>query len=213
MEEGKDWTKAEIDEILDEFRPVTVPVNISIEGRQKVLSLNEAERILRAASLISLERCACREKIKGCDGPLDVCVCMDGEAEEAMRERGAWRTTLGDAMNALTRAHEAGLVHLAYETKTTKKIDIICSCCACCCQTLAAITRFGYSRDLIGHSDVIAVRNPELCDGCGVCVERCHFGAWSATGDSVAHDPDMCAGCGVCASFCPQGAIALVGRE
>jgi ferredoxin len=213
MTHKAEWTTAEIDEILDELRPIAVPVNISIEGRQRILSLNEARHILDSAKLISLERCSCREKIGGCDGPLDVCVCADDEAKEAIEKRGAWETDLETAMDALMRAHKAGLVHLAYETRTTGIINIICSCCACCCHSLAAITRFGYDKEIIGHSDVIAVKDDSLCSNCGICVERCHFKAWGEVGDDVKLDQDRCAGCGVCASLCPEGAIRLEKRQ
>lgn len=212
MTEGKDWSAEEIDEILEELKPVTIPVSITVEGKQRVLSLREAERILESADLISLERCSCRERIKGCDAPLDVCVCIDGQAEEAIAERGAWKTTYDTAMDALRRSHEAGLVHLTFETRARGKIEIICSCCACCCQTLAAITRLGYNRDIVGHSDVIAETDRSLCNDCGLCVERCHFKAWSESESAVVLDQGRCSGCGVCASFCPNGAIRLVSR-
>jgi len=212
MSPDDEWTTKDIDEILDEFKVLTVPVNVSVEGRQKVLGYEEAERLLRQARLISLEDCSCRMKIRGCDGPLDVCVCMDGEAEEAIEKRGAHETSLDIAMDALRRSHEAGLVHLAYETRG-RRIEIICSCCACCCHTLAAITRFGYDEAIIGHADVIAMRDQDLCDSCGVCVEGCHFKAWYMDGDSPELAPEKCAGCGVCASSCPSGAIRMVKRR
>jgi len=211
MNPQEEWTKAEVDELLGEFRLVTVPVNISVKGRQKVLSYDETEKLLRRARLISLEQCSCRAKIKGCDGPLDVCICMDGEAEEAIEKRGAHVTTLYAAMDALRRSHEAGLVHLSFETKD-RNIEIICSCCACCCQALSAISRFGYDKEIIGHADVIAVHNSEVCDGCGLCVTKCHFEAWSEEEGHVVHRPDMCSGCGVCVSSCPIGAITLEKR-
>jgi len=213
MAAQNDWTISEINEMLDDYRPMTIPVNISVEGRQKVLSLREVESILRSASLISLERCSCREKIGGCDAPTDVCVCTDEEATEAIEERGAWETTLELAIDALRRGHEAGLVHLAFESKAGDKIQIICSCCACCCSTLAAITRFGYNKDIIGHSDVIAVLDPDACISCGLCVEHCHFGAWAATDDHMILNRERCSGCGVCVTFCPEGAIRLVKRD
>ncbi len=211
MGPSNEWTVEDIDKILDELRPVTIPVNISVDGRQKVLGFEEAEKLLRKAKLISLEECSCRKRIRGCDSPLDVCLCMDEEAEEAMVKRGAWETTLDKAMDALRRSHEAGLVHMAYETRGGP-INIICSCCACCCHTLAAITRFGYDESIVGHADVIAERDLGLCDSCGVCVERCHFNAWTMKDGSVAFAPAKCAGCGVCASSCPTGAIRLVRR-
>jgi len=213
MAAQNDWTTSEINEMLDDYRPITIPVDISVEGRQKVLSLREVEGILRSAGLISLEKCSCREKIGGCDAPLDVCVCTDEEATEAMEERGAWKTGLDNAMDALRRGHEAGLVHLAFESKASNKIQIICSCCACCCSTLAAITRFGYDKDIIGHSDVIAVHDPDACNSCGLCVEHCHFGAWTATNDHMLLIRERCSGCGVCVTFCPEVAIRLVRRD
>lgn len=212
MHPREEWTTKDIDEILDEFKVMTVPVSVSVEGRQRVLGYEESERLLKQARLISLEDCSCRMKIKGCDGPLDVCVCMDGEAEEAIEERGAHETTFEAAMDALRRSHEAGLVHLAYETKG-RRIEIICSCCACCCHTLAAITRFGYDEAIIGHADVVATRDPRLCDGCGVCVTGCHFKAWFVKDGEIEHARGKCAGCGVCASSCPVGAITMVPRD
>ncbi len=206
--ENKDWTRAQIDEVLAEYIPVTVPVSISVKGKQKVLGFNEMEKILKKAKLISLEPCWCRLKIKGCDGPIDVCVCVDKEAELAISKREGRKATYEEAMNALRRSHKAGFVHLAYETPG-HEMRSICSCCACCCHTMAAITRFGYDPAIVGHADVIAVYSSENCNQCGLCVKRCHFKAWTTDGDKVLHNPDKCAGCGVCVSSCPTGSITL----
>jgi NAD-dependent dihydropyrimidine dehydrogenase PreA subunit len=208
-----EWTTDKIGEMLDKYKPITIPVSISVSGKQKILGFSEAERILRKAKLISLERCSCRVERKNCDGPLDVCVCMDEEAEEAIRERNAWKTTHEKALDALRIAHKAGLVHLAFETKGRNRIKIICSCCACCCQTLAAITRFGYNHEVVQSSDVIAARDTQKCTSCGICVQRCHFDAWGLVGDDVHHYTMKCGGCGICASFCPTGAITMVKRS
>ena len=206
--ENKDWTRAQIDEVLAEYIPVTVPVSISVKGKQKVLGFNELEKILKKAKLISLEPCWCRLKIKGCDGPIDVCVCVDKEAELAISKREGRKATYEEAMNALRRSHKAGFVHLAYETPG-HEMRSICSCCACCCHTMAAITRFGYDPAIVGHADVIAVYSSENCNQCGLCVKRCHFKAWTTDEDKVLHNPDKCAGCGVCVSSCPTGSITL----
>ncbi len=206
--ENKDWTRAEIDDVLAEYIPVTVPVSISVRGKQKVLGFNELEKILKKAKLISLEPCWCRLKIKGCDGPIDVCVCVDKEAELAISKREGRKATYEEAMNALRRSHKAGFVHLAYETPG-HEMRSICSCCACCCHTMAAITRFGYDPAIVGHADVIAAYSSENCNQCGLCVKRCHFKAWTTDGDKVMHNPDKCAGCGVCVSSCPTGSIIL----
>jgi ferredoxin len=206
-----EWTTAEIDGILDEYKAVTVPVSISVKGRQKILSFKECQALLRKARNITLEPCWCRLKIKGCDAPVDICVSMNREAALGVSEREGRHATIKEALDALKRGHQAGLVHLAYEDDS-HEIQAICSCCSCCCHTLSAITRFGYDPAIVGHSDVVAVHIPSTCTDCGICVDRCHFKAWTKDGEKVAHHPEKCAGCGVCVSFCPSGSIKLVKR-
>lgn len=66
-----------------------------------------------------------------------------------------------------------------------------------------------------GHEAVI---RPELCQGCGKCLDLCRFQAISsqepASGRTREHDrvlyrvdPLACEGCGVCVRFCPHNAI------
>jgi MinD superfamily P-loop ATPase len=52
---------------------------------------------------------------------------------------------------------------------------------------------------------------PDLCLGCGQCVDLCRFDAIhdGATGAGPVVDPLACEGCGVCADFCPAQAIGL----
>lgn len=58
--------------------------------------------------------------------------------------------------------------------------------------------------------------DPELCDGCQTCVERCIFGAIEMVrvpGSKKLKayvDPDKCYGCGGCVIKCPvEGALTL----
>ncbi|RJX34803.1 MAG: (4Fe-4S)-binding protein [Desulfurivibrio sp.] len=50
----------------------------------------------------------------------------------------------------------------------------------------------------------VAVINPDLCAGCGTCMEMCRFGAIN---DRFVVDVIRCEGCGVCVDFCPEKAI------
>jgi len=61
----------------------------------------------------------------------------------------------------------------------------------------------------------VAIVDYDLCNGCGVCVQRCQFGAlkFEISTDKAHIDQYRCFGCGVCATGCPRGAISLKRRE
>ncbi len=209
----KDWTTKEIDEQLGEFKVVTVPVNISYEGDQRVLSFTEAENILRNASIISLESCTCRQQMGNCDGPVeDICIGVNDGARQAISLRDGREATFEEAKAALERTHKAGLVHMSFELEG-QVMSAICGCCQCCCHALAAMTRFGGYEGLIKNSDMIAVYDESECTNCQLCVEKCQFDGWGVVGGKVRHYSGRCTGCGVCASFCPEGSIKLAPRQ
>ena len=209
----KEWTRQEIDEQLGDFKVVTVPVDIRLEGGQKVLNFSDAESILRNATLISLEPCTCRQKMGNCDGPVeDICIGVNDGAKEAITLRQGREASFEEAMAALERTHEAGLVHMSFELEG-HVMSAICGCCQCCCHALAAMTRFGGYDGLIGNSDMIAVHDESKCTNCQVCVDKCQFDAWGLVGGKVRHYSGKCTGCGVCVSFCPEGSIELVARQ
>nr|HID13631.1 CoB--CoM heterodisulfide reductase iron-sulfur subunit A family protein [Anaerolineae bacterium] len=66
-------------------------------------------------------------------------------------------------------------------------------------------------RGTVPVESATAVVDPELCAGCGICVEVCPYGApaldllWSVSRVNAV----LCKGCGACASACPSKAIRL----
>ncbi|GAH48741.1 unnamed protein product, partial [marine sediment metagenome] len=60
---------------------------------------------------------------------------------------------------------------------------------------------------------VVTSAKPEIdykkCDGCGVCVEKCRFGALKMEKGKPKLNPFLCEGCGACEIICPQKAIKL----
>ena len=52
--------------------------------------------------------------------------------------------------------------------------------------------------------------NPELCSGCGLCLDVCPHGVFAANGKRVTimHGED-CMGCGACQINCATGAIQV----
>lgn len=209
-----DWTIDELKEFEKDWnKAVTVPVNVEIEAEHRVLNFEKVKEYLSKATQITHLDCFCREKRHNCDAPTDVCIYLNDRAELALKsEDFKWRNpkkvTMDDALDALARSHEAGLVHMAY-AYGDDEINVICGCCSCCCEVLSGILRFGLAPHLL-TSDTVSVTDSELCNDFGICVERCQFGARKMINDRMAFDPELCFGCGLCVSTCPTNAIKLV---
>lgn len=60
---------------------------------------------------------------------------------------------------------------------------------------------------------VVTSARPEIdfkkCDGCGLCVEKCHFEALKMSKGKPKLNQFLCEGCGACEVICPRGAITL----
>lgn len=212
MSANNDWTREELEEeYIGKMTAVTIPVNMHIQGQQRILDLSEMKETLREASLISLGDCGCRKKVKRCDAPLDVCIGLDNKAEDLIEKGLAKRASLKEALEALERSHAAGLVHIAYTFEGKQKPEYVCSCCSCCCHSMSALVRFGMPEAVVA-SKYIALNNPETCINCGTCVERCRFKARHLENDKMTFDKAKCFGCGLCVSTCPTKSISLVKR-
>lgn len=211
MRQGTPWTKKKVKEFAEELSAVTVPINVTFEGKQRILDLTQVERVLRDAKTIAVADCECRTRVKGCDAPVDVCLYLNEEATKLVKKGKARISSLDEALGILKKTCESGLVHIAYTDKGDEKPNYICSCCSCCCHSFAAIQKFGFHDALIS-SDMIAVQDDDLCDDCGVCVDRCHFKARMIEKGVVMFDSKECFGCGLCVTVCPTGAISLARR-
>lgn len=51
--------------------------------------------------------------------------------------------------------------------------------------------------------------DPELCTGCGTCVDQCPVEALAMNDDMPEVDPEVCIACFCCQEICPEKAIAL----
>lgn len=210
---SNDWTTEEIHDIVQRIHTaITVPVRMEIKGNHRVLNLEEARRYLKDADLIVLMDCACRLQRQNCDSPLTNCIRLNERGEQALTSEelsilNPREVTIEEALNVLDQSHKAGLVHMALAVDR-EEINEICSCCPCCCLVLSAVLRFG-STHLMLKFTAIAVVDESKCVGCGICTERCRFGAREMVDGAVVFDPELCSGCGLCVSACPAQAITL----
>ena len=212
-----DWTKKELEEILKIVNiGITLPVNTEIKADQTVLNLDEAKQYLTKASKIALRDCTCRTARKHCSHSLDTCFALNGLAEFNVKNGISKEISLREAMGILERAHEEGLVHMAYvllkDSNPDREVNSICCCCSCCCNMLAATQRFGLAPHIL-VSDTASVTDSTKCTLCGICVDRCQFGAREIKDGSLEYRPERCMGCGLCVSKCPSLAISLVKKK
>ncbi len=184
-----------------------IPVNIVIPARQRILTDQQVREILTTSDHVGITECGCRASEGNCDSPHDVCIVV-GMSDENIEKSDITRpVTIAEAMEVLERTSEHGLVHITLWSGDHTPYAI-CSCCSCCCHELLAMSRFGYSDQVI-VSDFIAELDADACTGCMTCVSRCQFGAFIEEGDGVQFTEEACFGCGLCAMTCPSGAISL----
>lgn len=186
-----------------------IPILASLDANSNVLNFENIESIVRGARNLAVTKCTCRTHAKKCDRLIESCIQFDGGADYAI-ERGTGRKiTADEAMDIFRMAAEAGLVPLTVNMR--KVTTLVCNCCPCCCQSLPLLIHHGLH--MTAPTRYQAVINPDLCNGCGICHGRCHFGAmsWQAEeGGISAVIAENCMGCGLCQIKCPTKAITMI---
>lgn len=188
----------------------TIPVGKSISTELKVLPYEEVERLVRGQTKFAVAPCICRRKHKmvgkSCDRPEETCLVF-GTAADYYERNGLGRLIdIRETLDILKKADEAGLV---LEPSNAKEIVNICCCCGCCCQLLTNLKRYPKPASFFS-SPFVAAANPDTCEGCGLCVERCQMEALQLENDTALLDTDRCIGCGLCVSTCPSESLTLV---
>jgi ferredoxin len=181
-----------------------------VEGRGQILAHEDVRQMIEEANRVAVTRCTCRVIAHKCDNPVEVCLQINRAADYTL-ERGTGRElTKAEALEIVREAEEAGLIHV-----TMNKAEVshfICNCCPCCCQTFPLLISEGLP--LNDPSRFRASVAPELCTGCGVCLDRCYFSAISLQAHNGAEvavvNPDKCMGCGLCSIKCEPEAISMI---
>ena len=187
-----------------------IPVQKAIEPGTEILPYERVAQIIEQAETIAVMRCVCRTIGRRCNNPVETCLALNEEAKYVL-ERGVGKElTKEEALSTLNICEDAGLVHqVANASHGPHGMPWICNCCACCCVYLRAQITLGRKYAAV-KSRYTAVVNPELCNECGLCGDRCNFGALEIVNSKPAIDNEKCFGCGLCASKCPTNAIRLI---
>lgn len=209
-----DWTIETINEQRHDYlKTVTIPVNVKIETAHRIYDFHTITTLLQHAEKIVIQDCPCRTRRGHCDAPRDVCILLNERADIALHRNttNPKQVTLSQARDALRRAHDAGLVLTSILREGDEFPKTICNCCSCCCYSLAGIVRFSL-HNLVVPSEKIAQDDASICTHCGICANRCQFGARTINNSELVYNPSKCLGCGLCISTCPVKAISFQSR-
>ena len=198
-----------------------VPIGYRMESPDPVvLPCRVVERLVAAVpDVFIMSACMCRTLCQCSDYLQDIGCMALGSPVSRMHPSHGHRATSSEAVRHDRRAARAGLVAdvthtwidaVAFGLIPFNKLMFICFCDDCCCIFRTHMRRRGPNLDraykrLPGIS--VAV-DPERCDGCGLCVQRCFVGAMVLRGGRV-QVGDSCKGCGRCAEICPRQAVSL----
>lgn len=179
--------------------------DIEVPTEDKVLTLEETmEFIDTFDTQIWLNNCDCRTLAGNCSKPVNVCLSVKNGINTMPHRGWSKAITKEEAKKAVKYADELGLVHTANPKG-------ICNCCKDCCYLLRA--QEAKNSNLIWPgADKFAAFDSSTCIDCGLCTERCQFGAFTQVDGEIVYDFKLCRGCGLCADTCPTSAISMTRR-
>jgi len=189
-----------------------IPVSAQIVPELNIFSYDDAEALIKSQEKIVLGTCICRKEQqligKGCSGPLDVCLFFGNVAHFCEENNLGRGIDVKEALEALERGREAGLV---LQPSNAQSPVSLCMCCSCCCLFLKNVKAM-HNPGRYVHTSYYAQVDEKQCIACGTCADRCHMDA--ITVDQTASvNPARCIGCGVCVTDCDAGAMRYKQKE
>jgi electron transport complex protein RnfB len=203
--------------ILNPLR--TVPVGESIPRPEKfpVSTYDDIRKTIESApGPFAVANCICRQRTRrfgeGCTKTdlEESCIMIGPDHARHYVDMGVGRfISREDIYDILKQAQKDGLV---LQPENSQKPEAICVCCGDCCAFLAPIKAHPRPVDFF-LTNYYAVVDPELCDGCEICVEKCQMDARAMADGIATVNLDRCIGCGNCVVLCPSNANRLEKKE
>jgi len=188
----------------------TIPVGRSVESGLEILPYERADELVKAHNRFAVAPCICRRKAEisgaGCNAPSESCLIFGDWADYYVRNGFGRSIDSVEVKDIIVRADESNLV---LQPSNSQEASFICTCCGCCCAALNRLKMHPKPSAVVA-SPFIANAEPETCEGCGVCVDRCQMGAIDLVNEMVSLQSDRCIGCGLCVSTCPSGSLSLI---
>jgi NAD-dependent dihydropyrimidine dehydrogenase PreA subunit len=174
---------------------------------ESVLPYDDVRAIFLSSRTFTLRDCICRAQqdqlgSRRCEFPVNMCLSFSSEERSA----NPGDISREEALAILDKSEEVGLVHTV--SNVMQGVGYVCNCCGCCCAILRSINDWGIENS-VAYANYFAVIDPEICAGCGDCIQRCQVHAISEGEDVSVVDQARCIGCGLCVTGCPNEAAQL----
>ncbi len=193
-----------------------IPVEESITAEQAIATYDELHHLIeQAGDQIAIQECVCRKVMdlqgKPCQATerREVCMSFGDLAELYIAEGWGRRISQKEAFVFARQNEDEGLVLMP---ANEQEAAFMCACCSDCCGMLSMLKWVPRPADAVASNHYAQV-NAELCNGSGICVQRCPMEA-VAMADTVASvDLARCIGCGLCVPTCPENALSLAKKD
>jgi len=195
----------------------TIPVNKSIAVDRYVAHYDNIKEIVKKESgPFVIINCLCRESKDLLEEPCKLsntrrcCITIGNSAIVSLDLiPSAKEISKKELFEFLDEFQDIGFV-LQPENCVSPKF--LCVCCGCCCGVLSNYKRLSRPADF-WISNYYAQVNPDLCNGCGICVKRCQMDAIKIVAKKYTIDLNRCFGCGNCVTKCKMNAITLFKKK
>lgn len=215
MEEGSEAYEA----ALEKAREFMDSTQGTVGGWMgQVVPLKDAEQMVEIANPLGLIGCICRLRLLAIEEQNEhefTCMglgvgMLKWERWPERYKKGVYFVSSDEAKEWLRQMDKKGFVH-SLMLFGPRFIGGLCNCDYPTCDSITFRLDLG-SQCLKGHH--VAVVDDDLCNGCGICAQRCQFGAlkFNVTTEKAGIDQFRCFGCGLCETACPRRAIYLEER-
>ena len=197
----------------------TVPVEKSIPRPEKfpVGSYDSVRKMVEdAPGPFAVARCICRQKMERFGTRCakteleETCLMIGPDHARRYVDMGVGRfISREEVFDILDRAQKDGLV---VQPENSQKPEAICICCGDCCVFLKPMKALPRPAEMFITNYYVEV-DPDLCNGCEICVEKCQMDARKMVDGIAAVDLGRCIGCGNCVVLCSLNANILRKKE
>jgi len=186
-----------------------IPSWSTVKDDPGLTDIENLRTIVKNAPAIAVVDCPCRwlQVQEGtCDKPTFTCLSLTKGSVKYILDRNIGKElTIDEAYELLDECESAGLIPTAGGPAGQPRQ--LCMCNVPECIILRGQVMYGY--DLWNRSRFDAVVDPDKCEGCETCVDRCQMDAIHMKDDVAKIDIEKCFGCGACVVTCPEKALSM----